>query len=95
MTMSQNVSSMSSPVVKDHGDDDDDDDDPVPACNLITRVFLQKDQGFTTKHDVDVLRTNIDLCTCKYVYIYMYRHIYIYILLYTYILFIYLYNICM
>ena len=78
MTMYQNVSSMSSAVVKDDGDDDD---DPVPACNLITRVFLQKDQGFTTKHDVDALRTNIDLCTCKYVCIcidiYIYMFIYI------------------
>ena len=79
MTMYQNVSSMSSSVVKDDGDDDD-DDDPVPACNLITRVFLQKDQGFTTKQDVDALRTNIDLCTCKYVCICIDVYIYLYYL---------------
>jgi hypothetical protein len=33
-------------------------------------VFLQKDQGFTTKHDVDALRTNIDLWHANmYVYV--------------------------
>ena len=84
--MYQNVSSMSSSVVKDDGDDDD--DDPVPACNLITRVFLQKDQGFTTKQDVDALRTNIDLCTCKYVCICI--DVYIY-LLFKYLLYMCIY----